>query len=200
MAPMVKLHDLGRSRAGALAGLCLAFLGGRVAQAAIKPNPLFGDHAVLQQGAQVPVWGTADPGEALLLEIADQKVSTTAGPDGKWLTQLAPMKAGGPFTLTISGDKKEAPLVLGDILVGEVWVASGQSNMERQLGLRVGQQPITDWEKEVAAADHPQIRHFGLAQEKSLTPLAAVEGRWVVSTPETVKDFTAVGYFFARDL
>ncbi len=161
------------------------------------PNPLFADHAVLQQGTKVPVWGTADPGEAVTVEIAGQSVSTTAGADGKWLVRLAPLKVGGPFTLTISGKNQ---IVLTDILVGEVWVAGGQSNMERQLGLRVGQQPIADWENEVAAANYPQIRHFGVAQEKSLTPLATVKGQWTVCTPETVKDFTAVGYFFGRDL
>jgi sialate O-acetylesterase len=170
------------------------------AHAAVTPNPLFGDHAVLQQGTQIPIWGTAAPGEGILVEIAGQAVSAKAGSDGKWLAQLAPMKAGGPFTLTISGEKKQAPIVLTDILVGEVWVAGGQSNMERQLGLRVGQQPIADWEKEVAAANQPQIRHFGVAQEKSLTPLSTVKGQWDVCTPEAVKNFTAVGYFFARDL
>jgi sialate O-acetylesterase len=189
------------ARTGVLAGVCLTLLGElSTAHAAVTPNPLFADHAVLQQGTEVPVWGTADPGEAVLLEIAGQKVSTTADADGKWMARLAPMKTGGPFTLTIAGEKKEAPIVLTDILVGEVWVAGGQSNMERQLGLRAGQQPITDWEKEVAAGDHPQIRHFGVAQEKSLTPLATVKGQWQVATPETVKDFTAVGYFFGRDL
>ena len=111
--------------------------------------------------------------------------------------RLAPLKAGGPLTLTISGTNK---LVVSDILVGEVWIAGGQSNMERQLGLRAGQQPIDNWEKEVAAATHPQIRHFGVAQVKSLTPLATVKGAWAVCSPDTVKDFTAVGYFFARDL
>ena len=131
------------------------------------------------------------------MEIAGQSVSTTAGADGKWLVRLAPMKAGGPFTLTIAGKNK---LVLTDILVGEVWVCGGQSNMERQLGLRVGQQPIVNWEKEAAAANYPQIRHFGVAQEKSLTPLETVKGQWDVATPEAVKDFTAVGYFFGRDL
>ncbi|HEY5285180.1 MAG TPA: sialate O-acetylesterase, partial [Polyangia bacterium] len=98
---------------------------------------------------------------------------------------------------TIAGNDK---IVLTDILVGEVWVCSGQSNMERQLGLRVGQQPIVDWEREVATAKYPQIRHFGVAQTKSFTPLQTVKGRWDVCTPETVKDFTAVGYFFGRDL
>jgi sialate O-acetylesterase len=181
------------------ASACLALLATSTgaAHAAVIAHPLFADHAVLQQGAKVPVWGTADPGEAVSVTIIGQTVSTAAGADGKWLVQLAPMKAGGPFTLTISGTNR---IVLTDILVGEVWVASGQSNMERQLGLRVGQQPIADWEKEAAAASYPKIRHFGVAQEKSLTPLEAPKGQWSVCTPEAVKDFTAVGYFFARDL
>ena len=194
----MKLNSLGSTVSGWLATAVVALLcGGSTARAAVTPNPLFADHAVLQQGAKVPVWGTAAPGEAVTVEIAKQSVSVMAGADGKWLAHLAPLPAGGPFTLTISGTNK---IVLNDILVGEVWVAGGQSNMERQLGLRVGQQPIDNWEKEVAAADHPQIRHFGVAQEKSLTPLATVKGQWNVCTPEAVKDFTAVGYFFGRDL
>jgi sialate O-acetylesterase len=180
---------------------CLSVLmlagGVSVARAEVIPHPLFVDHAVLQQGMKVPVWGTARPGEAVTVEMAGQKVSTSAAADGKWRVLLAPMPAGGPFTLTIAGKNK---LVLDDILVGEVWVASGQSNMERQLGLRAGQKPIANWDKEVAAANHPGIRHFGVAQMKSLTPQEVVQGRWEVCTPETVKDFTAVGYFFARDL
>jgi sialate O-acetylesterase len=178
-----------------LASACFGFA--FAAQAAVTPNPLFADHAVLQQGAPVPIWGTAAPGEAVTVEVAGQSASATAGPDGKWLVRLAPMKAGGPYTMSIAGENR---IVVNDVLVGEVWVCGGQSNMERQLGLRVGQQPIDDWEKEAAAADYPQIRHFGVAQEKSLTPLATVKGRWDVATPETVKDFTAVGYFFGRDL
>ncbi len=167
------------------------------AHAEVTPNPLFADHAVLQQDMEVPVWGTAEPGEVVAVEIAGQTVSTTTGADRKWLVRLAPMKAGGPFTLTISGKNK---IALTDILIGEVWVCSGQSNMERQLGLRVGQQPIANWEKEIAAANYPQIRHFGVAQTKALTPLQTVKGRWDVCTPEAVKDFTAVGYFFGRAL
>jgi len=167
------------------------------ARAAVAPHPLFADHAVLQQGTKVPVWGTADPGEAVAVEIAHQTVSATTGADGKWLVYLAPMKAGGPFTLKISGKNQ---VLVSDVLIGEVWVCGGQSNMERQLGLRVGQQPIFNWEREAAAADYPKIRHFGVAQEKSLTPLANVSGRWDVATPTTVREFTAVGYFFGRDL
>jgi len=194
----VKLNSFGRTFVGWLTATFVALVCGMSsAHAAVTPNPLFADHAVLQQGTKVPIWGTAAPGEAVTVEIAKQSVSTTAGADGRWLAHLAPLKAGGPFTLTISGTNK---IVLGDILVGEVWVAGGQSNMERQLGLRAGQQPIDSWEKEVAAADHPQLRHFGVAQVKSLTPLPAVEGQWSVCTPAAVKDFTAVGYFFGRDL
>jgi sialate O-acetylesterase len=167
------------------------------AHATVTPNPLFADHAVLQQGTKVPVWGTAEPGEAVTVEIAGQTATTTTGRKGKWLVRLAPMEAGGPHTLTISGKNR---IVLADILVGEVWVCGGQSNMERQLGPRPGQQPIVDWQKEVAAANHPQIRHFAVGRANSLVPLTTVEGQWAVCTPETVKDFSAVGYFFGRDL
>jgi len=195
----VKVDAVLPSLTGWVASACLVVLATSTgaAQAAVIPNPLFADHAVLQQGGPVPIWGTADPGEAVTVKIAGQTVSAAAGADGKWVVRLAALKAGGPFTLTISGSNQ---IVLNDILVGEVWVASGQSNMERQLGLRVGQQPIFNWEKEVAAANYPKIRHFGVAQEKSLTTLPAVNGQWRVCTPEAVKDFTAVGYFFARDL
>ena len=181
--------------------LCLVVLllvsAGSTTHANVTPHPLFVDHAVLQQGRKVPVWGTADPGETVRVAIGDQTVTATAAADGKWRAELAPMQAGGPFTLTMSGKNE---IVLRDVLIGEVWVCGGQSNMERQLGPRVGQQPITNWEQEVAAARYPQIRHFGVAQTKSFTPLAAVQGAWQVCTPETVKDFTAVGYFFGRDL
>jgi sialate O-acetylesterase len=190
-------HALGIARVTALV-TALGTVGAvSAAWGAVLPHPLFAEHAVLQQGIPVPVWGSADPGEIVSVAIAGQKVSTTTGADGKWLVRLAPIKAGGPYTLTIAGKNQ---VVLDDILVGEVWVCSGQSNMERQLGLRPGQQPITDWEKEVAAAKHPLIRHFGVEQTKALTPLATVKGRWDVCTPDAVKDFTAVGYFFGRDL
>jgi sialate O-acetylesterase len=181
----------------ALAAVLASVTSTSSSQAAVTPNPLFADHAVLQAGTAVPVWGTAAPGEAVTVELAGQHATTAAGADGRWRVSLGPLAAGGPFTLTIAGSNK---VVVSDVLVGEVWIAGGQSNMERQLGPRAGQQPIDDWEKEAAAADHPQIRQFLVAQEKSLMPVAAVRGAWTVCTPEAVKDFTAVGYFFARDL
>ena len=163
----------------------------------VTPHPLFGDHAVLQQGTPVPVWGNASPGERVTVELTGQSVSATTASDGKWLVHLAPMRAGGPHTLTISGRNK---LTFTDILIGEVWVCSGQSNMERQLGLRPGQPPITGWEREVAEAKHPDIRQFYVPQELALAPQAKVAGSWSVCSPETAPDFTAIGYFFGRDL
>lgn len=180
--------------AAALMALCLP---ATAAQGAVLVHPLFADHAVLQQAMAVPVWGQAAPGENITVRIAGQSASTSAGPDGSWQVQLAPMKAGGPHTMTISGTNE---LVLVDLLVGEVWLASGQSNMERQLGPRFGQKPIDDWEKEAAAATYPRLRHFGVAQKTALVPLTTVHGQWEVCTPEAVKEFTAVGYFFGRDL
>jgi sialate O-acetylesterase len=181
----------------ALISMVALGLGLSLARADVRPNPLFADHAVLQQGMKVPVWGTAAAGEKVTVEFDGQSVSTTAGSDGKWIVRLAPLKLGAPRTLTISGKNR---IVLNNVQVGEVWVCSGQSNMERQLGLRAGQQPITGWEKEVAAAKYPDIRHFGVAQKQSLTPLQTVKGEWAVCSPETVINFTAVGYFFGRDL
>ena len=160
-------------------------------------NPLFQNNAVLQCGARVPVWGLARDGEKITVTFAGQKVSTVAT-NGAWKVWLKPMKPNAtPQTLTVSGD---TTCVITNVLVGEVWVASGQSNMERQLGLRPGQKPIADWEREVAAANYPEIRQFYVPQTKSLTPQTTVNGDWSVCSPETVVNFTAVGYFFARDL
>jgi sialate O-acetylesterase len=168
------------------------------ARADVVPNPLFADNAVLQQGLDVPVWGTADAGERVTVEFAGQRVTTSAAQNGTWLVKLAPLTAGGgPATMTIAGKNT---VTLQNILVGEVWICSGQSNMERQLGPRPPQQPIANWEKEVAAAKYPEIRHFAVAQKTSFTPETKVAGAWAVCSPETVADFSAVAYFFGRDL
>src|SRR5207253_2716325 len=98
---------------------------GSVVTAAVKPNPLFTNGAVLQQGVPVPVWGSAEPGERVTVRFQDQAVSTIAK-DGRWMVRLKPLKAGGPFTLTISGENS---VQTQNVLVGEVWVCSGQSNM-----------------------------------------------------------------------
>jgi sialate O-acetylesterase len=164
---------------------------------AMELNPLFQDNAVLQCGMRVPVWGTGRDGEKITVAFGGQKVSTMAK-DGTWKVWLAPMKANAkPQTLTVSGDTTRA---IGNVLVGEVWIAGGQSNMERQLGRRDPQKPIVNWEQEVAAAKYPEIRQFYVPQEKAFAPRTTGKGSWTVCSPQTAVDFTAVGYFFARDL
>ena len=152
---------------------------------------------MLQCNARVPVWGAARDGEKITVTFGGQNISTVAT-NGAWKIWLQPMKPNAtPQTLVVSGD---TTLSITNVLVGEVWVASGQSNMERQLGLRAGQRPIAGWENEVATANHPQIRQFYVPQMKSFTPQTTAKGSWSVCAPETVINFTAVGYFFARDL
>lgn len=172
-----------------------------IARATVQLASPFADHMVLQQGQPVPVWGTADAGETVTVEFAGQKKSVTTMPEGKWRADLATLTASAePRTFIVTGSSTAGAIQLQDVLVGEVWICSGQSNMERQLGPRPPQKPIVDWEKEAAAADHPTIRQFYVTQKTSLTPLSSLTGQWTVCSPATVGDFTAVGYFFARDL
>ena len=164
----------------------------------VTPNALFCDHAVLQRAMPVPIWGKASPGEKVTVRLANRPaLSVTTAADGRWLVKLPPSPAGGPFKLVIDGKNH---LELNDVWLGEVWLASGQSNMERQLGLSGGQKPIENWEQEVAAANHPQIRHFAVDRTPSDTPKKETGGHWDVCSPQTAAQFTAVGYFFARDL
>jgi sialate O-acetylesterase len=166
-------------------------------RAEVKPNSLFSDNAVLQRDQGIPVWGTAGEGEEVSVDFAGQHASTVAK-DGKWRVQLKAMPANStPQTMTIRG---ENTIAIKNILVGDVWVASGQSNMERQLGMRAGQKPIENWEAEVAAANYPEIREYYVPEQTAYSPKAEAGGNWQVCTPQTVGDFTAVGYFFARDL
>ena len=151
---------------------------------------------VLQRGVIVPIWGTASEGEKITVEFDGQKVTTIAK-EGKWMLKLKPLKAGGPFTMTIVGDNI---IKIENILVGEVWVCSGQSNMERQLGLRSPQKPIYNWIAEAASANYPQIRQYFVAHKASDTLVSDANSKWVVCDTATVKEFSAVGFFFAREL
>ena len=167
----------------ALLPLILLSLASRVS-ADVRPNPLFSTGAVLQKDAAVPLWGTATADETVTVEFDGQSVSTTAAKDGKWRVQLKPHPAGGPFTLTIKG---ENTLVIQDVLVGEVWVCSGQSNMASKL-------------RDPKQADYPQLRMFTVEKKPSALPTSELAGRWVVCSPETASDFSAVGYYFGRDV
>ena len=160
------------------------------ALATIKPNALFSDNAILQQGISVPVWGTADNGERVTVTFQDQKVSATAR-DGKWMVRLKPLKAGGPFTMTISGSNT---IELKNVLVGEVWLASGQSNMQWPLN------QTTDHEAVIAASKDPMLRLFYVPRVPGAEPATDVQAKWEECVPDSVKEFSAVGYYFGRDL
>lgn len=158
----------------------------------VKLPNVFGDHMVLQQGQKNKVWGTADAGEAVTVAIDKQTHSATAAADGTWNVTLAPLAVGGPYELTVKG-KNEVKFT--DVLVGEVWVCSGQSNM--QWSVRQSNDP--DLEK--LAAKFPQIRMINFPQTGSQSPIWSHDDRrWKVCSPENIDDFSAVGYFFARQL
>jgi sialate O-acetylesterase len=181
------------SRASRLA-LCLGvlFLVSPVAQADVKLPAVIGSNMVLQADMKVPIWGWADAGEKVTVTVGDQKAGATADSGGKWQVRWAPMKAGaGPLEMTVAGKNT---LKLTNILVGEVWICSGQSNME------VSVSSSMDSEKEIAEAKYPKIRLFTVTKATADTPQADCKGQWFECSPETVPDFSAVGYFFGREL
>lgn len=168
--------------------------------AAVTLDPPFTDHAVLQQGMPVPVWGRAEPGESVVVKFRNQAVGATAGADGRWTALLGTMSASSePADLTAAGRSGSA--VLHDVVVGEVWLCSGQSNMEFPVAdSHHGQFILQDGAREVAAADHPLIRQFEVARTVAHAPAGRVAGAWVPCSPASVPKFTAVGYFFAREI
>jgi sialate O-acetylesterase len=157
----------------------------------VRLPSLFSDHMLLQGGVPVRVWGKGEPGEQVTVRFRSQSVSASAGSSGQWEAFLAPLDPGGPSELTVEGKNT---ITIRDVLVGDVWVASGQSNMVWPV--RRSNNP----EQEIAAADYPQIRLFKVAMKVSPTPLDDVSGSWMVCGPQTVGDFSGVGYFFARHL
>lgn len=175
-----------------VAGLCLA----SVATADVKLPGIFGDHMVLQRELPLPVWGWADAGEKVTVTLGDQSATATADADGKWSVKLPALSGGGPLTLKVQGANV---VTIQDVLVGEVWLCSGQSNMEQQPGMNWGT-PITNIDTEIAGANWPQIRFFTVKKATSLKPLDDVTGEWTVCSAETMKAFSAVAYFFGRDV
>ena len=161
------------------------------ARAEVRVPSLIGENMVLQQGPRARVWGWARPGERVSVEVAGRRAQTAADARGRWQVFVGPLKAGGPHTLTIKGDNT---LTFTNVLVGEVWVCSGQSNMEWPLSNTEG------GARQVAEADWKGIRLFTVAKNTAPAPLEDVEGRWLVTTPQTAAGFSAVGYFFGREL
>jgi sialate O-acetylesterase len=157
----------------------------------VKLPSVFSEHMVLQRDVKLPVWGTAAPGEEVTVTLGDQTQKATAGADGKWSVKLAAMPAGGPHTLVAKGKNTVS---IPDVLVGEVWFASGQSNM----ALTVNR--ADNFEKEQAAAKFPQLRMFIATGPAAREPQADCPGSWAVCSPETVGKFSAAAYFFAREV
>src|SRR5574341_193357 len=170
--------------------LSFAFVAPATARADVKLPALISDGMVLQQGIDVPLWGWADEGESVTVEFQNQKVTATTK-DGKWMVRLKPLKAGGPFTLAVSGKNK---IELKNVLVGEVWICSGQSNMQWQL------RQTDNAEAEIASAKYPMIRLFTVPRLEVDAPVTDVKAGWKEASPETVPTFSAVGYYFGRDL
>jgi sialate O-acetylesterase len=162
------------------------------ARADVTLPALFTDHMVVQRGLPVHVWGWAEPGETVTVEFRGERRDATADRLGRWSATLSPGEAGGPFTLRVAAANE---IVLEDVQVGDVWMASGQSNMELPLSRAEG------GAEEIAAAEHPWLRVLRVEKTISEHPLDDVKSDgWVVCSPETAAYFTAVGYFFARDL
>jgi sialate O-acetylesterase len=216
-------HEMNRTRSlqftALLMAVCLtsnlrAQSAAAIAAATASPftvNAIFGDHMVLQREMAVPVWGTASAGEKVTVSFADQTVTARTGTDGRWVARLAPMKASAESrTLTVSDGSK---IEIKDVLVGDVWVCSGQSNMELSAGappapagtpppvkpLNTGL-PDATREQEVAASNHPEIRFNKVSSVMSLQPVNEVKGRWVLSTPATMRGFSTAAYFFGLEL
>lgn len=159
---------------------------------------VFSDHMLLQRARPIPVWGMALPGQQVTVQFDQSKAQATAAPDGTWTATLPAHAAGGPYTLQVIGGGNTT---VQDVLVGELWLASGQSNMEMPLGGFKGS-PIENSAQEVAAANYPQIRLLKLKEQRSdkvLTDLPT-DDKWKICNPVSAERFSAVGYFFARDL
>ena len=151
----------------------------------------FQDNVVLQRGRPIVVWGWDAPQQRIVLRVSDSHAETTAGDDGRWQLTCPELAEGGPYFLTIEGSSQ---ITLHNVLVGEVWLASGQSNMQWHLGA------IKDAESEIARANYPQIRMFTALNAASASSNATVNGEWVECNPNTADSFSAIGYLFAREL
>jgi len=168
------------------------------AVAEVKLPAFFSDNMVLQRDAKVPIWGTAEPGEHVTVTVGDRQVTASADNQGRWKVEIGPLTAGGPLEMTVVGKNT---LTLHNVAVGEVWICSGQSNMEMAVGNSArAWGGVLDAEQEIAAANYPMIRHFKVKKAVAGHPQEDTQGQWVAASPQTAGEFTAVGFFFAREL
>ncbi len=161
---------------------------------------VFSDHMILQREMPIPVWGTAIPGSRVSAKLGEQSITTTADAHGCWKQDFPALPAGGPFTLEVTSN--EITRTYSDVLVGEVWLCAGQSNMDFTLAPTPKRSfaGVTDWKTEVAAANHPRLRMFTAEWAMSELPQREVAGTWRVCTPENAGDFSAVAYYFGLGL
>ena len=174
-----------------LVTIALLLLPAALLRADVRLPAVFSDHLVLQRDATVPVWGWAEAGERVTVTFGGQTQTATAAADGSWKVSLSGLKAGAPSTLTIRGRNT---ITIQDVLVGEVWLGSGQSNMAMTVNR------AKDFEAEQAAAKFPQIRMFKEESPAANTAQREGRGRWLVCTPENVGGFSAALYFFGREV
>jgi sialate O-acetylesterase len=182
--------------------LLFALVSGGPASADVRLPTIFGSHMVLEQDIKIPVWGWADAGEAVTVTLGDHTAKTTADATGKWRVDLDPVTTTTtPLTLTVTGKNS---LKFDDVLIGDVWVCSGQSNMEFDLGGNWGGKPsfggAANAATAVPAANDPQLRLFVVQKKIALEPESDVAGKWEVCTPDSAALFSAVGYFFGQEL
>lgn len=156
-------------------------------------HPLFSDNVVLQRGIKAPIWGWATPGQKITVALAGDIYETTAGADGKWMLRIKPLAAGGPYQMAVTAQNGPTT-TLNNVLAGDVWICSGQSNMQWAVN------SSNNAEQEIANANHPQIRLFTVPNVTAVEPQELVKGSWQVCSPQTVPGFSAVGYFFGREL
>ncbi len=171
--------------------LAVGSAGAAPERAELRLAAVFSDHAVLQRDRPLAVWGFAEPGDAVTVTLAGRSAKATTDASGRFAATLEALPAGGPYELVAEGRTR---VVASDVLVGEVWLASGQSNMAMTVA------GVRDADAEAAAATTPSVRMFTTAMRPAGEPEADVRGAWVVAAPETVKGFSAVGWFFGREL
>lgn len=158
----------------------------------LKLHPLISDHAVFQRGKTILISGTASPGSPVFVRFAEETLTTTTDAGGQWSVPFAARDASGPFAVSVEGERRT--LSRSDLMVGEVWLCSGQSNMEWTLAMIPGS------EADIAAADDPLVRCFTVMRTPSDKPASEPDGKWEAATPGTAGNFSAVAWFFARRL
>lgn len=180
--------------------IALVFVSARPSRAAVTLPAVFSDHGVLQREKALPVWGTATPGEKISVRFLDQKAEATADQAGHWQVVLAPLAANEkPAELVVAATNT---ITVRDLLVGDVWLCSGQSNMEKPIGEQRGQKPVFNADEELKTGDRPLIRLLKVPKVKPAAPGKDIAAQWVVCTPESLDKikFSATGFFFARKI